>query len=55
MTGQYRENAEGVDVRYVANLARLDLTDEEVELFQGQLENILGYVEQLQELNVDGI
>lgn len=44
-----------MDVRDVAHLARLHLTDEEVETFQGQLDDILAYVHQLKELDVDGI
>jgi len=36
-----------IDVRYVANLARLELSDAEVAEFQPQLEAILGYVETL--------
>jgi aspartyl-tRNA(Asn)/glutamyl-tRNA(Gln) amidotransferase subunit C len=44
-----------IDVRYVANLARLELTDEEVATFQPQLEAILGYVEALSKLDVSGI
>jgi len=46
---------EGIDVRYVAKLARIHLDDKEVELFQSQLGDILGYIEKLRELNVDGI
>ena len=38
-------------VRHVANLARLDLTDDEVVRFAEQLSSILGYVEQLNELD----
>ncbi|MDP4624394.1 MAG: Asp-tRNA(Asn)/Glu-tRNA(Gln) amidotransferase subunit GatC [Akkermansiaceae bacterium] len=38
---------DSIDVRYVAKLARLDLTEEEVTLFQSQLESILGHVESL--------
>ena len=44
-----------IDVRYVANLARLELTDQEVTTFQPQLEAILGYVEALSKLDVSGI
>jgi aspartyl-tRNA(Asn)/glutamyl-tRNA(Gln) amidotransferase subunit C len=44
-----------IDVRYVANLARLELSDEEVALFQPQLEAILQHVEALTQLNIDGI
>ena len=44
-----------IDVRYVANLARLELTGDEVNTFQSQLESILGYVESLSKLDVSGI
>lgn len=38
---------EPIDVRYVAKLARLDLTEEEVVTFQSQLDAILHHVESL--------
>ena len=44
-----------IDVRYVANLARLELTDEEVATFQPQLEAIIGHVESLSKLALTGI
>ncbi|MGD7652338.1 MAG: Asp-tRNA(Asn)/Glu-tRNA(Gln) amidotransferase subunit GatC [Verrucomicrobiales bacterium] len=44
-----------IDVRYVANLARLELTDDEVATFQPQLEAILEHVEALSKLDVSGI
>ncbi len=44
-----------IDVRYVANLARLELSDEEVAMFQPQLEAILQHVESLSALDVSGI
>lgn len=44
-----------IDVRYVANLARLELTDEEVAIFQPQLEAILGHVDAISKLDVEGI
>ena len=44
-----------IDVEYVANLARLHLTEVEIGCFQGQLEHVLAYVEQLQQLDVSGI
>jgi len=47
-------NAE-LDVRYVARLARIDLTDEEVDRFQSQLSKVLEYVEQLGRLDVAGV
>lgn len=43
------------DVLKLAHLARLDLTDEEVEEFSGELTAILEYVEQLQAVDVKGL
>ncbi len=42
-------------VRHVAFLARLQLTSEEEAQFTQQLDSILSYVEQLQELDTEGI
>ena len=44
-----------LDVRYVANLARIALTDEEVATFQGQLSRILDHVTQLEKVDVSGV
>jgi aspartyl-tRNA(Asn)/glutamyl-tRNA(Gln) amidotransferase subunit C len=43
------------DVLKLARLARLDLTDEEIERYSKELTEILHYVEQLQQVNVDGL
>ncbi|GAB4359664.1 MAG: Asp-tRNA(Asn)/Glu-tRNA(Gln) amidotransferase subunit GatC [Cyanophyceae cyanobacterium] len=43
------------EVRKVAHLARIQLTAEEEEKFAGQLNSILDYVEQLRELDVEGV
>lgn len=43
------------DVLKLAMLARLDLTEEEIEEFQGELSAILQFVEQLQSVDVDGL
>ncbi|GIP35452.1 Asp-tRNA(Asn)/Glu-tRNA(Gln) amidotransferase subunit GatC [Paenibacillus sp. J2TS4] len=43
------------DVEHVAQLSRLDLTEEEKQTFTGQLNAILKYAEQLNELNTDGV
>lgn len=43
------------DVKYIANLARLKLTDKETEYFTGQLSNIINYVDQLKELDTSNI
>ena len=42
-------------VRHIAKLARLAVTDREVEALVPELNNILGWVEQLQEVDVTGI
>ena len=44
-----------IDVNYVANLARLELSDEESSTFQRQIEDILGYIEKLNELDTSNI
>ena len=42
-----------IDVRYVANLARLNLSDEEVSLFEGQLEEVLHYMTNIRGAQTD--
>ncbi|WP_324750370.1 Asp-tRNA(Asn)/Glu-tRNA(Gln) amidotransferase subunit GatC [Sphingomonas sp. LY54] len=42
-------------VRHIAKLARLAVTDAEVEALVPELNNILGWVEQLREVDVDGV
>jgi aspartyl-tRNA(Asn)/glutamyl-tRNA(Gln) amidotransferase subunit C len=42
-------------VEHVARLARLELTGEEKDLFTGQLDAILAYVDKLNELDTEGI
>lgn len=44
-----------IDVAYVSNLARLELTDEEKAVFQPQLEGIVKYVEKISEVDVAGV
>ncbi|KJS00099.1 MAG: glutamyl-tRNA amidotransferase [Desulfobulbaceae bacterium BRH_c16a] len=43
------------EVLHVAHLARLSLTDEELEKMTGQLDNILSYVDKLSELDTGNI
>ena len=43
------------DVKYVANLARIQLTPEEEQKFGAQLQHILGYIEKLRELDVSSV
>ena len=42
-------------VRHIAKLARIAVTDGEVEALVPELNNILGWIEQLQEVDVSGI
>ena len=44
-----------IDVRYVAHLARLELSDAEIATFQVQLDAILGHVETLSQLDVSEV
>jgi len=46
---------EKINVNYVADLARLELTENEIQRFTKQLDDIIGYVRQLEQLNVDEI
>lgn len=43
------------DVRKVAKLARLDLPEDTIATYTGQLERILGYVDQLQAVDTEGV
>jgi aspartyl-tRNA(Asn)/glutamyl-tRNA(Gln) amidotransferase subunit C len=43
------------DIQYTARLARMELSSTEAETFQRQLQGILGYVEKLKEVNVEGV
>ncbi len=43
------------DVLKLARLARLHLSDEEIEQFQDEINAILAYVEQLQNVDVEGL
>jgi aspartyl-tRNA(Asn)/glutamyl-tRNA(Gln) amidotransferase subunit C len=42
-------------VRRIAHLARLDLKEEEVEVFAKQMADILEFVKQLEELDTEGV
>ena len=42
-------------VRHIAKLARIAMRDEEIERLVPELNNILGWVEQLEEVNTDGV
>lgn len=42
-------------VRHVANLARLEISEEETESFREQLDRMITFAEQLNELDTDGV
>jgi aspartyl-tRNA(Asn)/glutamyl-tRNA(Gln) amidotransferase subunit C len=44
-----------IDIKYVAHLARLQLTPDEEQKLGAQLGNILGYIEKLNELDVSNV
>ena len=48
-------SSETFDIKYVAELARIQLTSEEGEQFQKQLNTILESVKKLQDLNLEKI
>ncbi|HLY19471.1 MAG TPA: Asp-tRNA(Asn)/Glu-tRNA(Gln) amidotransferase subunit GatC [Bryobacteraceae bacterium] len=43
------------EVRYVAGLANLSLTDAEVHKFQADLDEILGHIDRLNEIDTAGV
>lgn len=43
------------DVLRVAELARLELSDQEVDLFTRQIDDILRYAQQLQDIDTTGV
>ena len=44
-----------LDVRYVARLARIKLTEQEVDGFQKQLDDVLKFVEKLRQADVSHV
>lgn len=43
------------EVRHVAMLARIALTDEQIHTLQGELNSILGHIDTIQQLDLDGV
>ncbi|MBY6038230.1 Asp-tRNA(Asn)/Glu-tRNA(Gln) amidotransferase subunit GatC [Fictibacillus nanhaiensis] len=43
------------EVKHVANLARLAVTEEEAEMLTEQLDKIIGFAEELNELDTDNV
>ena len=48
-------SVDAATVRRIAQLARIAVTDEEVPHLQGELNAMLAFVEQLSEVNVEGV
>ena len=48
-------SVDAATVRRIAHLARIAVSDAEVPNLQGELNAILAFVEQLSEVNVDGV
>ena len=48
-------SVDSATVRHIARLARIAVSDEEVEALAPELSNILGWIEQLQEVDVEGV
>ncbi|HIG82704.1 MAG TPA: Asp-tRNA(Asn)/Glu-tRNA(Gln) amidotransferase subunit GatC [Verrucomicrobia bacterium] len=44
-----------IDVNYVADLARLELTEDECERFSEQLNKVIDFIKQLEKLETDSI
>ncbi|HYI42977.1 MAG TPA: Asp-tRNA(Asn)/Glu-tRNA(Gln) amidotransferase subunit GatC [Sphingomicrobium sp.] len=42
-------------VRHIARLARIKMSDAEIEALAPELNNILGWIEQLSEVDTDGV
>ena len=48
-------SVDAATVRHIAKLARIAVSDEEVAALEPELNNILGWIEQLQEVDVTGV
>lgn len=42
-------------IEKTANLAHLELTPQEIELYNNQLDSVLGYIDQLKEVDTQGV
>ena len=43
------------EVKHIAKLARIELSDDELEKFRSDLSQVLGYIEVLKTVNTDGV
>ena len=42
------------DITHLATLSRLELTEKEMQKFPGQLESILGFIDQIKDVEISG-
>jgi aspartyl-tRNA(Asn)/glutamyl-tRNA(Gln) amidotransferase subunit C len=50
-----KNNIDKIDVAYVANLARLELSEAETGEYQAQLDQIVGYIRKMAELDLSEV
>jgi len=43
------------DIKHIAKLAKLDLSNKEIDLYSKQLSDILGYINKLQEVDISKV
>ncbi len=55
MSKEFNPSAEGMNVRYVAQLARLSLSDEEVERLRGEMSSLIAEVSVLEQIDTTGV
>ena len=48
-------SVDAATVRRIAHLARIAVAENEIEHLRGEINNMLAFVEQLNEVNVDGV
>ena len=48
-------SVDATTVKRIGRLARIRIEDDEVTAYQGELNAIIGFIEQLAEVNVDGV
>ena len=48
-------SVDAAQVRHIARLARIKMSDAEIQALAPELNNILGWIEQLAEVNTDGV
>lgn len=43
------------EIKHIADLARLDLTDQELKIYGDQLSNVLSYIDQIKEVDTTNV